>query len=205
MRLFVAGTDTDVGKTVFAAALAGALGAFYWKPIQVGSLDRSDSATVRALSGLPSQKILADGYRLKTPCSPHRAAEIDGIAIDCDALEPPDIDPLIVEGAGGLMVPVTRDVLVFDLIARWRLPVVLVARTSLGTINHSLLSLDALHAWDIPVLGVAFVGQASSDSEEIICGFSGAKRLGCLPHVDPLDQHGLRQAFIDNFSLDDFR
>src|SRR5205823_4929968 len=110
---------------------------------QAGSLDQSDSDTVRSLSGLPPGKLLAEGYRLTTPCSPHRAAELDGIRLDPDSLYPPQVDPLVVEGAGGLMVPVTRDVLVIDLIERWQMPVVLVARTSLGTINHSLLSIEA--------------------------------------------------------------
>jgi dethiobiotin synthetase len=205
LRIFVTGTDTDVGKTIFAAALAGALHASYWKPIQAGGLDHSDSDTVRELSGLPSENVLAEGYRLATPCSPHQAAELDGTIIDCDALVPPDLDPLVVEGAGGLMVPVTRDVLIIDLIARWRIPVVLVARTSLGTINHSLLSFHALRSWNIPVLGVAFVGDSIPESEEIICSLSGAKRLGRLPLIDPLDRPNLQQAFDNNFCTDDFR
>ena len=89
MRIFVTGTDTDIGKTIFSAALAGALKASYWKPIQAGGLEESDSDRVRALSGLPPSKMLAEGYRLATPCSPHRAAELDGICIDCDRLNRP--------------------------------------------------------------------------------------------------------------------
>ena len=205
MRIFVTGTDTDIGKTIFSAALAGALKASYWKPIQAGGLEESDSDRVRALSGLPPSKMLAEGYRLATPCSPHRAAELDGICIDCDRLQPPEADPLIVEGAGGLMVPVTRETLLIDLIARWGMPVVLVARTSLGTINHSLLSLAALRSRSIPVVGIAFVGDPFPDSEEIICAAGGARRLGRLPRLDPLNRASLEQAFLSNFSLDDFR
>ena len=205
MRIFVTGTDTDVGKTIFSAALAGALKASYWKPIQAGGLEESDSDRVRALSGLPPSKVLAEGYRLATPCSPHRAAELDGIRIDCDRLQPPEADPLIVEGAGGLMVPLTRETLLIDLIARWGMPVVLVARTSLGTINHSLLSLAALRSRRIPVVGIAFVGDPFPDSEEIICAAGGARRLGRLPRLDPLNRASLEQAFLSNFSLDDFR
>lgn len=205
MRLFVTGTDTDVGKTIFSAALAGALGASYWKPIQSGSLDQSDSDTARKLSGLPPEKILQEGYRLKTPCSPHQAAEIDGIEIDCNALLPPPAHPLIVEGAGGLMVPVTRDCLIIDLIARWEMSAVLVARTALGTINHSLLSVCALQSRGIPVLGIAFVGEPNPDSEETIAALSGIKRLGRLPILDPLDSESLAQAFAANFSLEDFQ
>lgn len=205
MRIFVTGTDTDVGKTVFSAALAGALNAHYWKPIQAGCLDRSDSDVVRMLSGLPNEKILPEACRLKTPCSPHQASEIDGVTIECDALQPPALDPLIVEGAGGLMVPVTRDVLIIDLIARWKLSTVLVARTALGTINHSLLSLEALAARKIPVLGVAFVGDPNPESEGIICAWSGVRRLGRMPMIAELDRRTIARAFADKFSIEEFQ
>lgn len=205
MKIFVTGTDTDVGKTIFAAALAGALGACYWKPVQAGTLDRTDSDVVRRLSGLPATRILPESYRLQTPCSPHRAAELEDLQIACDDLEPPDMDPLVVEGAGGLLVPLTRGVLLADLLARWQLPAVLVARTELGTINHSLLSIHALRSWKIPCLGVAFVGDGNSDSEETICAMSGAKRLGRLPRLDPLNPDNLKRAFGANFRLEDFR
>ena len=205
MKLFVTGSDTDVGKTVFSAALAGALEASYWKPIQAGSLDRSDSRTVRKLSGLPSSRIFPEGYRLTTACSPHRAAELDSITIEPERLELPDADPLIVEGAGGLFVPITRKILLIDLVAAWQLPVVLVTRTSLGTINHSLLSIEALKSRNIPILGIAFVGEKSPDSEGVICTLSGVKRLGRLPILNALDEATLAQAFAANFRLEDFR
>ena len=168
MKLVVTGTDTGVGKTVFSAALAGALGAHYWKPIQAGLQDSTDSETVRSLGGLPADRVLAESYRLKTPCSPHRAAEIDGVQIELERLTVPDADPLVIEGAGGVLVPLRRDLLMADLFAVWGLPVVLVARTALGTINHSLSSIEALRARNVPVLGVAFVGDPVEDSEAII-------------------------------------
>lgn len=205
MRIFVTGTDTNVGKTVFAAALAGALGASYWKPVQAGDLDVTDSHRLRSLSGLPAQKILGEAYRLSTACSPHRAAELDGIEIAFEEMSLPDADPLVVEGAGGLLVPLTRNRLFVDLLARWQLPAVLVARTSLGTINHSLLSIHALRSWGIPILGIAFVGEEASDSEEIICSHSGVRRLGRLPLVEPLETASLGRAFAANFRIDDFR
>lgn len=205
MRIFVTGTDTNVGKTVFAAALAGALGASYWKPVQAGDLDMTDSDRVRLLSGLPPENILVEAHRLRTACSPHRSAELDGVEIACGAMSPPDADPLVIEGAGGLLVPLTRDILFADLIARWKLPAVLVARTSLGTINHSLLSIHALRSWTIAIHGIAFVGDEARDSEEIICAASGARRLGRLPLIDPLEPASLRRAFLDNFRLEDFR
>jgi dethiobiotin synthetase len=203
--LFVAGTDTDVGKTVFAAALSSAMEASYWKPIQAGSLDETDSDIVRRLSGRGPTSILAEGYRLTTACSPHRAAELDGTSINVGQLRLQDTDPLVVEGAGGLLVPVTREILMIDLAAMWKLPVVLVARTSLGTINHTLLSIEALRARNIPLIGIAFVGEAAPDSEETICALGSARRLGRLPWIDPLDRAGLRQAFADSFDLKDFR
>lgn len=205
MRLFVTGTDTDVGKTVFSAALAGALDATYWKPIQSGGLNHTDSDSVQFLSGLPSSKLLPEGYRLRTPCSPHRAAELDSTEIDWRRLSLPEADPLVVEGAGGLLVPVTRDSLIIDLMKHWQLTTVLVARTALGTINHSLLSIEALHSRSIPVLGVAFVGDPVPDSEEIICTLGGVKRLGRLPRVDPLGPTELAQAFRSGFNVQDFK
>jgi dethiobiotin synthetase len=201
MRLVVTGTDTDIGKTVFAAALAGALGATYWKPVQAGLDEGGDSAGVAALAGV---KVLPEAYRLTTPCSPHRAAEIDGVTIDPAALTLPAADPLVVEGAGGVLVPLTRELLYADLFARWRVPVILVARTALGTINHSLLSIEALRGRGAPIHGVAFIGDANEDSEAIIAARGGVKRLGRLPHLDPLNRNTLAAAFAAGFNLSDF-
>jgi len=196
MRIVVTGTDTDIGKTVFAAGLAGALGTTYWKPIQSGLDGGSDGERVAALSGAT---VLPEAYRLATPCSPHLAAEIDGVTIDPDRLMPPDIDPLVIEGAGGVLVPVTRELLYADLFARWGLPTVLVARTALGTINHSLLSIEALRARGVPILGVAFVGVANEDSETTIAAIGGVRRLGRLPILDSLDRPALAAAFAQAF------
>ncbi|MDF2385540.1 ATP-dependent dethiobiotin synthetase BioD [Nostoc ellipsosporum NOK] len=201
MRIVVTGTDTDIGKTVFAAGLAGALGATYWKPVQSGLAGASDAERVAALSGAA---VLPEAYRLNTPCSPHLAAEIDGVTIDPARLDPPAIDPLVIEGAGGVLVPVTRELLYADLFARWRLPVVLVARTALGTINHSLLSIEALRARGVPILGVAFVGAANEDSEATIAAIGGVRRLGRLPILDTLDRPALAAAFAQAFTCTDF-
>lgn len=201
----VTGTDTGIGKTVFAAALAGALAARYWKPIQSGLDDGSDSERTAALSGLPIDHILPEAYRLVTPCSPHLAAEIDGVTIDIDRLALPAVDgPLVVEGAGGALVPVTREILYADVFARWDKPVVLVARTALGTINHSLLSIEALRARGVPIRGIAFVGDAVEDSEATIAAIGGVKRLGRLPILQDLTPAALASAFADAFDLADF-
>jgi len=205
-RIVVTGTDTDVGKTVFAAALAGALGASYWKPVQAGLEDGGDAALVGRLSGLPADHILPEAYRLSTPCSPHRAAELDGVAIDPDRLALPDGDgPLVVEGAGGVLVPLAGDILFADMFARWQAPVILVARTALGTINHSLLSIEALRRRDVPILGIAFVGDAVEESEAVIARLGGVHRLGRLPLLPVLDAGALADAFATCFDLDDFR
>ena len=201
----VTGTDTGIGKTVFSAALAGALDGFYWKPIQAGLEDETDAQTVRRLSGLSAERILPEAYRLRTPASPHLAAELDGVTIEHDALRLPQKDrPLVVEGAGGLLVPLTRQVTYLDLMARWRIPVVLCARTALGTINHSLLSIAALRARGVAMLGIAFIGEANLESERIIADMGQVRRLGRLPHVAPLTGTTLRQAFADGFEIGDF-
>jgi dethiobiotin synthetase len=198
----VTGTDTDIGKTVFAAGLAAALGAAYWKPIQAGLDGGGDFDTVARLG---VTRIVPSAYVLNTPCSPHRAAEIDGVAIDPARLALPAVDaPLIVEGAGGVLVPVTRELAFADLFARWQLPVVLVARTGLGTINHSLLSIEALRTRGVPILGIAFIGDAVEDSEATIAAIGGVRRLGRLPRLDPLDATTLAAAFADAFDLEDF-
>jgi dethiobiotin synthetase len=204
-RIIVTGTDTGVGKTVFAAALAGALDGHYWKPIQAGLDTATDSVTVAELSGLAAERVLAEAHRLTTPCSPHRAAELDGIEIDVGALGVPEVaGTLVIEGAGGVLVPVTRQLLFADLFARWQCPTVLVARTSLGTINHSLLSIEALRSRGVPLLGIAFCGEPNEDSETTIAALGGVKRLGRLPHLDPLDRATLAAAFAANFSIADF-
>lgn len=204
-RIVVTGTDTGIGKTVFSAALAGALRAHYWKPVQAGLDEETDHDSVARLSGLPQSHLLGEAYRLKTPASPHLAARIDGVTIDVEALALPEIEgPLVVEGAGGLMVPLTETLTYIDVMARWRVPVVLCARTTLGTINHTLLSIEALRARKIPLLGVAFIGDENAESERIICAIGDTRRLGCLPHLAPLTAASLRAAFARNFNTDDF-
>lgn len=202
--LIVTGTDTDIGKTVFAAALTQALGAYYWKPVQSGLADGTDADRVARLAGVPSNRLLPEAYRLNAPLSPHRAAELDGVLIDPARLDPPPVRPLVIEGAGGALVPVTPDLLYADLFARWRLPAVIVARTALGTINHSLLTIEALRARNAPILGIAFIGDAQEDSEAIIARIGRVKRLGRLPRLDPLTPGALAAAFTENFRREDF-
>lgn len=204
----IAGTDTDVGKTVLAAGLLAAFGGCYWKPVQAGLAGETDAEVVRRLAGVSGDRILPEVYRLTTAASPHLAAERDGIVIDVERLtrlpSVPSGAPLVIEGAGGLLVPLTRQVLQIELFARWRLPVVLVASTRLGTINHSLLSIEALKRRQIPLLGIAFVGEENADTERTIAEMGGVRRLGRLPLLDHLDANSLRSAFTANFRAADF-
>lgn len=201
-RLIVTGTDTGVGKTVFAAALTCALSGVYWKPVQAGLDGETDSEIVTRLSGRP---VLPEAYRFRLPASPHRAAAAENMTIDTAALTLPDTDaPLVVEGAGGLKVPLNKDTLFIDMFAHWGAPLVLCARTSLGTINHTLLSLEAIRARGIPLLGVAFIGDANQDSETVICRIGDVRRLGRLDPVLPLDRVSLARAFATGFRFQDF-
>ncbi|PDT00416.1 dethiobiotin synthase [Rhizobium chutanense] len=199
-RFVVTGTDTGIGKTVFAAALAGALSARYWKPVQSGLEDGTDSEAVARLSGLPAEYILAEAYRLSTPASPHLSARLDGVEIDPARLEPPACTgPLVIEGAGGLLVPLTKNTVFADVFARWRIPVILCARTSLGTINHTLLSIEALRSRDIPICGVAFIGAGNADTQATIAAIGQVEALGRLPLLENLTGETLRRAFRENF------
>ena len=208
-RYIITGTDTDVGKTVFAAGLMQAMVAAgrevsYWKPVQSG-LETIDTRTVQRLSGLDEAHFLPETHLLTEPLSPHRAAEIDGVKIDVGELNLPDVSGgLIVEGAGGLMVPLTRKKLFINKMKKWGLPVILCARTGLGTINHTLLSLEALWARDIPVHGIAFIGDENVDNMRTIEEISGERVLGHLPIVDDLTSENLAEAFAGGFDVSEF-
>jgi dethiobiotin synthetase len=204
-RFVVSGTDTGIGKTVFAAALTGALDGYYWKPVQSGLEDETDSETVARIGGVPRARILPEAYRLATPASPHLSARLDGVAIDPENLMPPMTDrPLVIEGAGGLLVPLSDDLLFADMFARWQIPVILCTRTSLGTINHTLLSLEALKHRGIPVFGIVFIGDENCETQRIIVKMGGFRSLGRLPWLQDITAAGLRQAFRDNFDLASF-
>lgn len=205
-RIVVTGTDTEMGKTIFSAGLTESLGADYWKPIQAGLEGETDSQVVARLGGLSDDRIVPERYRLQTPASPDHAAAIDGVRIDAEALDVPDTGEraLVIEGAGGLMVPLNHSTLYIDIFARWQLPVVLCARTALGTINHSLLSIEALRHRRIEILGIAFIGERNFDSESAICEIGRVRRLGRLPRLSPLTANTLKAAFKTSFSRDDF-
>lgn len=192
----VAGTDTGVGKTVAAAALLLALDGRYWKPVQTGAGEGSDTDAVRRMTGLPAERFLPEVYRFRAPLSPHRAAELEGLPIDPERLAglPAGERPLVVELAGGLLVPWTRDFLQIQALERWGAPVVLAARTTLGTINHSLLALETLRRREIRLAGLLFSGEENANNERTILEFSKAPPLGRLPRLERLDPASLRAA-----------
>lgn len=203
--IVVTGTDTGIGKTMFSAGLTAALGASYWKPVQSGLEEETDSEFVARLGPVPADRIIPETYRLKTPASPHYAARVDGVEIDMDRLvPPPHKGPLVIEGAGGLLVPLNETHTYADLMARWQAPVVLCARTALGTINHTLLSLEALRARHVPILGVAFIGDEVAESQRIIGVMGKIRLLGRLPTLRSITSESLATAFDENFRLSDF-
>jgi len=206
--LIVTATDTDVGKTVVSAMLTLALDGIYWKPIQAGTAEGTDRERVAVLTGLSEDRFRRERYVLREPLSPHRAAELDGLEIAVGGLELPTDIPsgrwLIVEGAGGVLVPINRGMLQAELFARWHAPAVLCARTSLGTINHSLLSLEALRRYQVPVLGIVFVGEEMPDTERTIIEFGKVRALGRLPVLPRLNEGALKAAFAESFNRRDF-
>ena len=172
MQFVVVGIGTDVGKTIVSAILVEKFKTSYWKPVQAGELDNSDSHKVARLA-LAAQTIYPEVYRLNTPASPHYAAQIDGVNIQLSDFSLPTSEDLIIEAAGGLMVPLNKKGdLYLDLLKQWKLPVVLVSKHYLGSINHTLLSLSALAAAEVSVMAVVFVGDENSATESIIsCRF----------------------------------
>jgi dethiobiotin synthetase len=192
MRLVICGTDTDVGKTIVSALVVQGLGARYWKPVQSGTEDGGDSGRVQSLIDLPPERLLPEAYRLSAPVSPHWSAERDGVRIDPDRLTlPPGDDPLVVETAGGLLVPLRRDWLQIQQLERWQLPVLLVARSGLGTLNHTLLSLEALRRRGLAVLGLVLNGPLHADNPRTLEELGGVPVLLELPPLDPLNAAAL--------------
>lgn len=190
--VFVTGTDTEVGKTVVAAWLVIALEADYWKPIQSGLDDETDTAAVRRLTALPAERFHASAYELEAPLSPHESARLEGRHIELDAFDlPASPRALVVEGAGGVLVPLNEGTLMTDLMARLGLPVLLVSRTTLGTINHTLLSLEALRRRGLDVAGVVMNGPPNAANRRAIEDYGQVRVLAEFPELDPLNEETL--------------
>ena len=182
---FISGIGTEVGKTVASAFLQLALDADYWKPVQAGDLDFGDTDRVRFWTGLPPDRYHRERYRLHTPASPHYAARVDGLDISLEDFTLPATErTLLVEGAGGLLVPLNERHCMIDLAARLGLPVILVVRHYLGSINHTLLSLEALRHRGLPCAGLVLSGQPNDESTRIIQQHSGVTVLAELMEME---------------------
>jgi dethiobiotin synthase len=201
-QYFITGTDTGVGKTVLSALLCTALDASYWKPIQTGTEVDSDTRTVEELAGIAHQKVLPEAYQFAPPISPHLAARQAGVRIDLAKINLPiDIGnaPLIVEGAGGVLVPVNETELMVDAMRHLGLPVLLAARSSLGTINHTTLSLAALRSAGVAVAGVVLIGAPNSDNRAAIEEYGKVRVVGEIPWLSELNRGVLLEVFATRF------
>jgi dethiobiotin synthetase len=201
MKLFITGIGTNVGKTIASAIVTQALEADYWKPIQAGDLDNSDSAKVKSLISNSESQIFENSYQLNTPASPHLAAAKDGITIDVKKIiEPKTSNHIVIEGAGGLLVPLNDTDCIIDLIQK-DYKVLLVSRHYLGSINHTLLSFEALKSRKIQLAGIIFSGEENKASKEIILAKTKAKFIGRIEEEPYFDANVIQyyaEEFRDN-------
>ncbi|WP_300566695.1 dethiobiotin synthase [Flavobacterium sp.] len=201
MKLFITGISTDVGKTIASAIITEALEADYWKPIQAGDLHHSDSDKIKNYISNPTTVIHENSYRLNTPASPHLAAELDGITIDLKKIkEPSTKNHLVIEGAGGIFVPLNEKDTVVDLIQK-DYKVIVVSRHYLGSINHTLLTIEALQNRKIKVDGIVFSGDENKATEDIIIKKTGVSFIGRIEQQPYFDKNVIRyyaDIFRDN-------
>lgn len=203
----VTGTDTGIGKTLVSALLVKSLNASYWKPTQSGLDEETDTEFVKRVSGCSDEKIIPEVFRLNQPLSPHLSALRDGVQIELEDFEMPKIQSefLIVEGAGGVLVPLNWKVLQIELFKKLNVPVVIVARTKLGTINHTLLTIEALRARDIQIHGVVLNGDFNLDNRNSIEKIGKVKILGWVPPLSEINSEILQQTFDQHFNKEDWK
>ena len=200
-RLFVTGTDTGVGKSYVSALLVAGLEAAYWKPVQSGA--DADADWVRRVAGLPAERVLPETYRLRAPLSPHEAARREGVQIEMSRFVLPKRKRLIVEGAGGVMVPLDDRHLMVDLMVDLGLPVLVVARSELGTINHTLLTLDQLRRRGCPLWGVVVNGPPNSANCQAIAHYGEVPVLAAIDRRVELSPAKVRALFTRYFGRHD--
>jgi len=199
---FITGTDTNVGKTVLSALLCAALDGFYWKPIQTGAREGTDRQQVLAWSGIKPEHAFPESYLFDDPVSPHLAAQRSGATISLDKIAMPatnDKHPLIVEGAGGVLVPINEDEYMTDVMRHIGLPVIVATRTTLGTINHTLLTLEELRSAQLAVHGVVMLGEANHDNQRAIEHYGRVPVIGIVPQLSEISAATLNQVFIACF------
>lgn len=201
MKIFVTGISTDVGKTIASSIIVESLEADYWKPIQAGDLDNSDSHKVKAHVSNSKSQFYPNAYKLNTPASPHLAAEIDGITIDLKQIvEPKTENHLVIEGAGGIFVPLNENDLIIDLI-KTDYKVIVVSRHYLGSINHTLLTIEAIRNRSFEVAGIIFSGNENKSTEDLILNKTKIKCIGRIDEEPYFDQNVIREyadLFRDN-------
>lgn len=191
--IFISGIGTEIGKTIVSAVLVEKLEADYWKPVQSGELDNSDSMLIERLISNKRTIIHPEAYRLTQPFSPHKSAALDGIYIDLDKIKLPKTDnQLIIEGAGGLMVPLNEKDLIIDLIKKLDAEVVLVSKNYLGSINHTLLSVELLKSRNIPIRKLIFSGESNQSSEDVIYKQTGLKIIR-IPFFEEMNKETIKQ------------
>lgn len=189
MKLFITGIGTDVGKTVASAIVVEALEADYWKPIQSGDLDNSDTDKVKARVSNTKSKFHPNAYALQTPASPHYSAAIEGVTIDLNAIkEPKTKNHLVIEGAGGVFVPLNETDTIIDLIQP-DYKVIVVSRHYLGSINHTLLTIEALKSRNISIAGIIFSGDENQATEHIVLSKSSLPMLGRIENEPYFDEN----------------
>jgi len=197
---FVTGTDTGVGKTVVCALLAAGLGASYWKPVQSGAVHGLDSSLVAEWAGLEPRRILPESYILNEPLSPHLAAECQGVHIRPENITVPSVrEILIIEGAGGIMVPLNQDLLILDWVKSLAVPVLIVAPNRLGVINHTLMTISVLRHAEISVMGVILNNGINNDHLRSIEHFGRVRVLAQVDHFHQLSRHSLQARFVECF------
>jgi dethiobiotin synthetase len=193
MKIFVTGISTDVGKTITSAIVVEALEADYWKPIQAGDLDNSDSHKIKSKISNKKTQIFGNSYKLNTPASPHFAAEIDGIKIDLNKIEEPKTDNhLVIEGAGGIFVPLNDTDTIIDLIQP-DYKIIVVSRHYLGSINHTLLTIEAVRNRGFEVSGIIFSGSENKPTESLILNKTKVKYIGRIDEEPYFDQNVIRE------------
>ena len=191
-KFVISGTDTDIGKTLISSFFVRGLKSYYWKPIQSGTEYETDSQAVERITKVNKEKIINEAYIFRKPVSPHWAAEIDQKVINKQLLKLPHVNgSLIVETAGGLMVPITRNYLQIDQIKKWELPVILVCKSSLGTLNHTLLSVEALKKRNIKILGLVINGEKHADNPQTLVEFSSIPIIAEFPYIQKIDSINL--------------
>jgi dethiobiotin synthase len=204
---FITGTDTNVGKTVLAALLCAALPGRYWKPIQTGAREGGDREQVKFWAGLDDDQALPESYVFDDPVSPHLAAQRAGREIVLEQIELPTANsgmPVIVEGAGGVMVPINSHQFMTDLMRHLAVPAILAARSTLGTINHTLLSVECLRSAGIEIHGVVLIGPQNADNKAAIEKYGKVQVVGQIPLLEIINQKTLREIFARHFTREPF-